>query len=877
MEGSSNAFLLSTKLKIPAPRKDYVVRRMLFEKLSQCTDMSVIFVRGGAGTGKTTLLSTFIRETGLEKVCWMSIDSTNANVYSFWVYFTAAVHVFWEEDDSFLNLMQANPDASHMENLLIMLINRLCSEEDYYMVLDDIHCIRDAALIRTFEFFIKSMPPNFHLFLLSREDPPVYLGPIAVSGRLLYIDGSQMQLTQEEGLVFLTHTMKLSASEEELNQLNTYAEGWIGGLQLAAAANVIGKNSGQLLRAGGGIATEYLTREVLESLTLQERDFLAKTGYLSYFDWEICSQIWTQLSKPEFDFMIEGLIEKNLFIICVDEQTGVYRYHNILSEYLTQQFIRLSELDKKEIYIKPAEAFIKRGDYEEALREYCLVGDYEGVLRTAHTMEGRIEAWSYLDQVPIEILIQDAELAAQCFMYNLGNMDMERCRVIFEKFKEHYGDTEIFNIVRFVEIYITKGTTRLPKYYVMPIEQIELLHFGPVAKAMLLVENSAALMELMKYEEAEECIQKAIKLCDNSNVFVDFYAYNQLAQIYEEVGRLKDSLLCYEKSKDIIMIPSMLTGIGTNYYFGLAGVYMRRMEMERAKETLEQCRLLMEKEHIHLDITDLTLAHHLAELNFLQGDADKGTIAVEEFRSRLNYNILSFSRLIHELDCADRLDSNLADSFLSELEKADNYKQQPFMRLIYARIIFRRGKYEEALRETEEILKFSRLHHNKLHLVNAALLKLYMICNMEEQPAEKRKIYNLLREAIHYAQEDCIIMPFYLERIAILPLLRQFADQMSGRNDVSIAEADFIKRVIEICTDTVSISKEEEVLSARELEVLAEMSLGITNREIADQLHISLSTVKTHVLSIYGKLGVSSRMMAVDKGRKEGLILDQRS
>jgi len=111
----ADALLLSTKLKIPAPRKNYVVRRVLFEELNSCADMSVIFVRGGAGTGKTTLLSSFIRETGLKKVCWVSLDASNTNVYSFWLYFTAAVSAFWDDGEEFLALLRSNPDASHME------------------------------------------------------------------------------------------------------------------------------------------------------------------------------------------------------------------------------------------------------------------------------------------------------------------------------------------------------------------------------------------------------------------------------------------------------------------------------------------------------------------------------------------------------------------------------------------------------------------------------------------------------------------------------------------------------------------------------------------------------------------------------------------
>jgi LuxR family maltose regulon positive regulatory protein len=878
MEISSNKILLTTKLKIPAPRKNYIVRQALFEKLSQCADMSVIFVSGGAGTGKTTLLSSFIRETGLENVCWMSLDSTNTNVYSFWLYFTAAVGKFCKDDGSLLNLMRANPDASHMENLLIMLINRLCSEEDYYMVLDDIHCISDAALVRTFEFFIKSMPCNFHFFMLSRENPPIYLGTLAVSGRLLFIDGNQMQLSPKESFAFLKNTMKLTSSEEELNQLNTYAEGWIGGLQLAAAATVAGKNSSQLLRTGGGIAYEYLTREIIESLTQEEKDFLIKTGYLSYFDWEICQRIFSGFSRQDFNQMVEGLMEKNLFVICMDEQNGVYRYHNILSEYLTQQFACLPDACKMELYIKSAEAFEEKGDYEEALREYCAAGNYKEVLRVAGSMEGRIEAWYYLDKVPIDLLFQDADLAVQCFVYNFGNFNLERCRILFEKFKECYGDSDVFSVMGFAESYFTSKDGVMPQYYMLnhalTAEKIDILPLGSAAKAMLLIENASTDLEMMKYEEAEKCMKEAIQISAGSNVFMNFFAYTQLAQIYEEIGRLNDSLTCYARSKVLFKSPEMLMGIGTNYYFGLAGVYMRRMEIDKANDLLVQSKKLIDEQHIRVDIIDITLTYHLAEIKFLSGDDETAVSYVEGILSEYpNYNVLTLGRLIHELDCAKKLSDGLANNFLKELEAVKKYSAQPFMRLLRARILFKQGNTEQALQETDDILTFSRLHHNKLRLVEAGLLKIYMLLHSSHKNKNQREISNLMLEAIHYAREERILMPFYLDRATLLPLLSELYTKIDDKNRLIDSEVAFFKDILAICGHSITKTDKQELLSAREYEVLNELSLGITNREIAERLCISQATVKSHVLSIFGKLGVSSRMMAVDKARKEGIII----
>jgi LuxR family maltose regulon positive regulatory protein len=66
-----------------------------------------------------------------------------------------------------------------------------------------------------------------------------------------------------------------------------------------------------------------------------------------------------------------------------------------------------------------------------------------------------------------------------------------------------------------------------------------------------------------------------------------------------------------------------------------------------------------------------------------------------------------------------------------------------------------------------------------------------------------------------------------------------------------------------------------EPITARELEVLRLMVVGLSNRELSDELVISVATVKRHVANLYGKLEVSSRAEAVHKARKLGLISEQ--
>lgn len=865
--------LLSTKLKTPAPRKNYVARRALFEKLATAGEQGVVYIQGGAGTGKTMLLSTFLHEAALPNVCWVSLDASIANLTVFWLYVAASLSAAVEDGGDLLDLVRANPTLSQMENMLTVLVNRLCTGTPYFLVLDDVQTLTEPELLKTLAFFIDAMPANMHLFMLSREEPPVYLGALAMAGRLLYIGNDQMRLTHEEGLAFLRDTLGYGASEEDRLRLNEYAEGWVGGLQLAATAGV---KSGYLLKAGGGIAADYLNHEILDALTPQERALLIRTSCVAYFDAELAALLAGGTTAEDAQHTLDGLIRRNLFILCVEETHGVYRYHNILAEFLTAQFELLPEAERAALRETAADVFARRGDREEAMRLYVKAGAYRAVMRLAAAMGGQIEAWLYLDQVPDDILLEDADLAAQCFLYNLGLFHIERCRELYEMFRCRYAGSDLLRVMQFMESYLQQSDGVLPQYEPLTREQIERLHFSPVAKAIILIENASALTECLRYAEAEACIRSAMQLAAGANTLVAFFASNQLAQVFEETGRLRDCLDVYAQAAATLKSPRMMVGIGTNYYFGIAGVYLRRMELGKAAETLDAIEKSMQTQGIHADITDMTLLYHRAELLFLTGEEESAAQLVSSLRAAYPaYSTLTLGRLIHELVCCGRLDTALGEQLLAELANMPHYGAQPFFRLLRARIWHMQGKQTQALAETDAVLAFSRQMHNRLHLVEAALQKAVLLTAGAET-AGWRGIANLLREAVHDAAEDRLMMPFFLERRTLSPLLGRLAGEAVGKDALPAGEAAFLHDLLELCEpvglNPLKAAKGHDTLSARELEVLCALARGLSNREIADALYISQATVKTHVLSVFGKLGVSSRMLAVQEGRVRGLI-----
>ncbi len=870
-----NNTLLSTKLKIPTPRKNYIVRRELFQQLDTAAEMSVIFIQGGAGTGKTTLVSSFLRERKIATVGWLSMDSGIDNLYCFWLYLATALSPFLEDGEHFVDFIKKSPDVRSIEHLIIMLINHIPSNKDYYLVLDDVHSMTDPELISSFEIFLQAMPENLHLFMLSREEPPVYLGPLAMSGRLLFIGSGQMYLSKEEGLDFLKYTLAVQEDAQQLIKLNQYAEGWIGGLQLVVAAKSMGGHSRELLKAGGGIAAAYLNRELFEKLDDAEKDFLVRTGEFSYFNYGICSVLFPDISHTAFQEIMETLIGKNLFIIVLDEQLEIYRYHNIFSEFLRQLFHRLPEETGKEYRSRVAAYLEEQPDYEEALQLYERNKDYSSMLRVVDSCDNCFELIPYLDKIPVDSLVEHAELSALCFLYDIWKMnDLGRSRELYTKFKEKYEDTALFHLLSFAEIYVSQDKRKLLKFKALPYEQIEKMNLNTTGKAFILIENSTALMEKMEYEEAEKCIRLALAIIGESNPYVNFFAYNQLAQVYEEMGRLGDSLDCYMQNENQIRTTSGMLGMESNYYFGILGVYMRRMELSKAKETISVCENIVQQKKITLEVALVTLLYHKAEMLFLTGEDTKGKEEVENMITAYSkYSILTMSRLLYELVCLELISEELTELTLKEIHLERDFARQPFIKLLEARLLYWKGEVNNAAAKIEEVLIFARKSNNILRLVEAGIAKIYMLVNTKKAESYNREMQNLVLEVIHYSYKNRILLPIYLDRKTLLPLLSRLLNDIAHNPRlVNAAELSFLRDAVQICENRQFETTQKPLLTVREAEIMKELALGITNKEISEKLCISQATVKTHVLSIYGKLGVSSRLKAVEAARENKII-----
>ncbi len=855
----NNAKILSTKLKMPLPRKDYIKREHLFKKLQDICDYKLILVKGSCGNGKTTLVSSFLKDEKAILSRWISLDQSNNDIISFWSYFFEAVindtDLDGEEVGKFFDAIFNKEDV---RNLLTVLINQLCNDKEILIVLDDFHFIRDKALLDSVEFFIKNSSDNVHFLIITREEPEIYLGDLLVSGKLLVINENEMKFSAEEGICFLKETLKVPHEIHDLEQLHLLSEGWIGGLQMLALAAITNKNAAiNNIKYLNKHSIEYLSKEILGSLSEEERSFLIKTAILSYFDENICNSL---LSIKNAGNIIQSLTEKNLFIIRIDEDRDIYRYHNLFGEFLRDRFSTLNSEEKTRLQREAGRIFIELGDYDEAIRQYQSIESFEDVVKIIKKMEPEYKAWSHLSNIPMQYYGEDRDLVMQRVFFLYFNNDFDSLKNLFIFFKEKSETDQSLKIIKLAKSMLMDFNLKTD---IMPIAEIESVPVSSTTKAILYIKSAAFLHLQHRFREALVFIEKAEAMEEEiNNPFIKLSVLGIKSGAKEELGDLVECEKIYDRIFSLVEGNKILSNYSMNLYVGITGVFLKSGRLDKAEEALSLAMAHCSKANIYQDAGYL---YNMMELKLLRGQYEEAYDIIKKLLQMDVYsNIMFSSGLIKYLVHIGEISNEMAVKYIQSYESCDTKYIRIEDKLSYAKVLHFLNRKEEALNLVDDILQTARSNKFKVKLAEALMFKIKILCS--DESLNKREILNLLREAVHYCFENNIVSPYLLEGQNVLKLLIGLNDEKF--KDLNSGERIFIKKLIGFLKK----ENEDKILSERELEVLRELATGASNREIAERLCISVATVKTHMINIYSKLPAGSRVEAVEKSRDLGLI-----
>jgi len=286
--------VLHTKLYIPPVRPELVPRPRLVERLNAGLDRKLTLVSAPAGLGKTTLLSEWVRGCGWP-VAWLSLDEGANDPARFLAYFVVTLQTIEANvGEGVLSAFQT-PQPPLIETVLTALINEIAAMPHHFaLVLDDYHLIEAQPIHSALAFLLNHLPPQMHLIIAGRADPPLPLARLRGRGQLTELREDDLRFTLDEATAFLNQVMGLALSDQDIAALESRTEGWIVGLQLAALSMRGRHDVGQFVESFTGshrYVLDYLIEEVFQQQSADVQDFLLKTSILDRFTAPLCDAL----------------------------------------------------------------------------------------------------------------------------------------------------------------------------------------------------------------------------------------------------------------------------------------------------------------------------------------------------------------------------------------------------------------------------------------------------------------------------------------------------------------------------------------------------------------------------------------------------------
>ena len=381
--------LLSTKFFIPPVRPNRVIRPRLIEQINCGLDKALTLVSAPAGYGKTTLVSSWLYDIEVPSV-WISLDEGDNDPFRFLQYFLSALQkVLPTLQLDLLGILQGTQPFTY-EPLLNIIINETAGRATpFVLVLDDFHTIHAQPVLDIITYLLEHVPPQMHLALISRTDPPLPLSHLRARNQLVDIRANHLRFTRDEIAYFLNDVVGLNLSIEEIAAMEARTEGWIAGLQLAAISMQGIDDIHSFVTAFTGshyYIMDYLTEEVLKRQPERVRVFLLQSSVLGHMCGPLCEAVVdpVAIEQTNAQAMLDELERMNLFLIPLDDKRRWYRYHHLFAEILNRRLEQLYPQSPAELHQRASHWFEQNGFIPEAIQHSLAAGNQD---RTTELIE----------------------------------------------------------------------------------------------------------------------------------------------------------------------------------------------------------------------------------------------------------------------------------------------------------------------------------------------------------------------------------------------------------------------------------------------------------------------------------------------------------
>jgi LuxR family transcriptional regulator, maltose regulon positive regulatory protein len=910
--------LLATKLHVPRPQPGFVPRPRLVQALSQGLARGRVLICAPAGFGKTSLLADWTRSGG-RPVAWLGLDAGDNDPARFWRYVVAALDQAQPGIAERLGPLLGPPAPRSFEGLVTALINELAAQpgrNEVLLVLDDYHLVDDGAVHESVAFLLENLPPGLLLVVCGRADPPLPLARLRARGQLAELRAAELRFTTEEAAALLGAAAGPVLPDTAVVALTARTEGWAAGLQLAALSLRGRTDAAGFVAAFSGshrFVLDYLADEVLDGQPGQVRAFLLETSMLERLSGELCDAVTGRAGSQA---MLADIERAGLFLVPLDEVRGWWRYHHLFADLLRARLEQEQPGRMQELH-RAAAAWSDGHDLaDDAVRHALAAGDAAWAARLVErhieTLLGRSEGATlrrWHSALPAESVRDRPRLClAQAYGAAMGFQvealealldDAERAFAVSgdEPYEASAGRpvSSLANVpagIAFLRAVLARlrGDAALASDY----NRQALAQLGEDDWLMryLVRWNQAAADWLGgRPGPAERGLTEALaELRAAGQFFAGFLAMRvcyDLGEVQRAQGNLDAALATCRQALEEAGESSQ-TAITGPAHVGLAQVLYERDELtaalDHATRGVTLCRQLTFTQSL---ATGLAV---VARIRHARGDAAGALEAMGEAgRAGLSPQVITLLNpvpaqrarlLLAQGDVRAAAQWTTAAGLSPDDEPG--YPREPEY-LVLARVLLAQNDPGAALALLERLHAAAVSQGRAGSVIEIGALRALALAAV----GEKNAAVDALAGALTLACPQGYVRVFADEGPPMAALLgalvaAQRAEQAAARS----VPLGWLARVLGAFGEKPAAPAARrggsgapavmpgliEQLTARELEVLALLAAGAPNPRIAEQLVVSLDTVKKHVSHLLGKLGAANRTEAVTRARQLGLI-----
>jgi LuxR family maltose regulon positive regulatory protein len=909
--------ILQTKLYIPPVRPDLVPRPRLLERLNAGLDRRMTLLSASAGFGKTTLLSEWIWRCGLRpRVAWLSVDDGDNDPSRFLAYLGAALGKVQRSVEASAPDAEPSPQSPSMEELLTALINQISATPDraYVLVLDDYHLIRTQAVHDAVRFLLDYLPANLHMVMATRFDPPLPIALLRGRGQLTEVRQADLRFDADEAAAFLSQSIGPALSAHDIQTLISRTEGWAAGLQMAALAMESSSTQGRgdvgaFVRAFGGsnrYIMDYLVEQVLDRQPAHVQAFLLQTAILERLSGPLCDAVLDggdAMARQGGDCQatLEYLERTNLFVEPLDDHRAWYRYHRLFADLLRSR-LKQSYGDLVPTLHRRASAWYRiqaesAGDHEllgAAIDHALAAEDYE---QAACMVEQSAEATVMRSEIATFVAwveaLPDALVSARPALYLLHSWALllggrspdsieRRVQKLAGKGAAASGAATLLRAFTLM----FKG--QVPRATALSRQALEQLPEDDVFSRTLAALNMGiSFLIAGDSQAAGQVLEETARLgSESGQVMIAVIAISHLAEQAMGEGQLRKARARYERALELATDSrGRLLPIGSMALCGLGTLAWEWNELDEARRCLAEG-IELSKQWGQLGALDGYA--WLARVKQAQGDGEGARRAMQ--KARQITGTMSIPELVELLLATFQMRLWLAQGDLEAARRwaegrrpgqkgegaAPEARDVVFIdslrrhkHLALARLSLAQERPGEALSLLEPWLPEMERRGRIGRVIEIELLRGLAFQAQGDTPQAMRA----MKHALSLAEPEGYVRIFVEEGRPMAKLLYEAAARGIAPGYAGRLLAAFPEEADAAAPGRMAAGMVEP-LSERELEVLALIAEGLSNREIAGQLVVSLSTVKGHTSNIYGKLAVHSRTQAIGKARMMGILPD---